>query len=206
MEESVVARAFEPFFTTKPRGDGTGLGLPMVFGIVAQAGGEVQIYSELGVGTTCRMLLPATESPAIEVPRVLPDGDGGSETVLLVDDEQAVREAIRRILAKHGYTVISCGGGHEALALAEHYEDTIDLLVTDVIMPGMGGREVAERIAPFRPGIPVLYMSGYAAPELTTSVPADVVLLDKPFTESSLLSKVRTALESVHGDDPSRAR
>jgi two-component system cell cycle sensor histidine kinase/response regulator CckA len=202
MEESIAARAFEPFFTTKPRGDGTGLGLPMVFGIVAQAGGQVQLYSEVGVGTTCRIFLPATEHAAVDAPAELDTALGGSETILVVDDEPAVREAIRRILVASGYTVLACGGGHEALALAQHFEEAIDLLLTDVIMPGMAGREVAERIMQFRPGVPVLYMSGYAAPELTTSVPADVMLLDKPFTESSLLSKVRAALETAPAVTP----
>jgi PAS domain S-box-containing protein len=196
MEQLVLDHIFEPFFTTKPRGEGTGLGLPMAFGIVAQAGGEIQVYSEPGVGTTVRILLPATErapsgTHAVAEVRLLE----GTETVLIVEDEDAIREVTRRILVRAGYYVLTCASGVEAIGMVEGYPGQIDLLVTDVIMPQMLGREVATRVQALRPGTPVLFMSGYAQPVLGSTLDEETILLEKPFSAQLLLEKVREVLE-----------
>jgi PAS domain S-box-containing protein len=196
MEQLVLDHIFEPFFTTKPRGEGTGLGLPMAFGIVAQAGGEIQVYSEPGVGTTVRILLPATEhtpsaAHAVAEVRLLE----GTETILIVEDEDAIREVTRRILVRAGYYVLTCASGVEAIAMVEGYPGQIDLLVTDVIMPQMLGREVATRVQALRPGTPVLFMSGYAQPVLGSTLGEETMLLEKPFSAQLLLEKVREVLE-----------
>jgi PAS domain S-box-containing protein len=198
MEKSVLEHVFEPFFTTKPQGEGTGLGLPMVFGIVRQAGGDIQIYSEVGIGTTVSVFLPATDrAPTVgdrlDTPRVL----RGSETVLVVEDEDALREVTRRILARNGYQVLTSANGPEAIALIEEYAGDIDLLLTDVIMPYMVGKEVAERVRQMRPGVPVLFMSGYAQPVLGSTLGEAITLLEKPFSENLLLAKVRDVMEAV---------
>jgi PAS domain S-box-containing protein len=197
MEPSVLEHVFEPFFTTKPQGEGTGLGLPMVFGIVKQAGGDIQLYSESGIGTTCRVLLPTTSrtrtpGQPLGEPRLL----RGSETVLVVEDEDALREVTRRILARSGYAVLTSASGPDAIALVEGHQGTIDLLLTDVIMPNMPGKEVAQRIQSLRPGLAVLYMSGYAQPVLGSILGKDISLLEKPFSEELLLLKVRGSLEA----------
>jgi CheY-like chemotaxis protein len=195
MEREVVARAFEPFFTTKPKGQGTGLGLATIHGIVAQAGGHVQIYSEPGLGTTFTILLPTTDAPVPEHADGTRDPierSGGGETVLVVEDEPAMLEVTRRILAENGYEVLVAGGGAEALELAERHAGAIDVLLTDVVMPGMLGKEVAERVAALRPGIRTLFMSGYAQPVI--EVGRDII--DKPFTEAALLDRLRTLLAS----------
>jgi PAS domain S-box-containing protein len=199
MERHVALRAFEPFFTTKPKGEGSGLGLATVYGIIKQAGGDVEIYSEPGLGTTISALLRATEEPvtqAVEQP-----GRGlvhSGETVLVVEDEGAMREVTRRILARHGYRVLVAGSGSEALAAVEDHDGTIDMLITDVVMPQMLGKEVAERIRALRPEIRVMYMSGYAQPVLASSgtLEPGVTLLEKPFSEQLLLSTVRDVLET----------
>ena len=198
MEQAVLDHVFEPFFTTKPRGEGTGLGLPTVFGIVAQAGGEIQLYSEPGIGTTCRVLLPTTDRPPTigrfpTEPRDL----HGTETVLVVEDEDALREVARRILSRNGYVVLTSASGPEAIALVERHTGVVDLLLTDVIMPQMLGKEVATRIQELRPGLPVLYMSGYAQPVLGPIVGEEIGLLEKPFSEQLLLMKVRDVLDNV---------
>ena len=198
MEQAVLDHVFEPFFTTKPRGEGTGLGLPTVFGIVAQAGGEIQLYSEPGIGTTCRVLLPATDrTPAIGPSPTEARDLHGTETVLVVEDEDALRDVARRILSRNGYVVLTCANGPEAIALVESHTGVIDLLLTDVIMPQMLGTEVATRIQEFRPGLPVLYMSGYARPVLGPTLDEEIALLQKPFSEQLLLIKVRGVLDNV---------
>ena len=143
-----AARAFEPFFTTKPKGQGTGLGLATIHGIVTQAGGHVQIYSEPGLGTTFTVLLPATDAPVPEhePSRRRPRHDGGGETILVVEDEPAMLEVTRRILEHNGYEVLPARSGLEAIRLAEEHHGAIDLLLTDVVMPQMLGKEVAERV------------------------------------------------------------
>ena len=194
MSREVAARAFEPFFTTKPKGQGTGLGLATIHGIVSQAGGHAQIYSEPGLGTTFTVLLPATDAPVPTTPREEPSEPerGGGETILVVEDEPAMLEVTRRILSDHGYGVLTAHNGPAALALAERHRGAIEVLLTDVVMPEMLGKEVAERVSALRPGIRVLFMSGYAQPVLD-DLPQ---VLDKPFTEAALLTRLRALLAS----------
>jgi len=198
MDRETVQRAFDLFFTTKPPGEGTGLGLATVYGIIQQAGGRVQIYSEPDVGTTINVVLPATDE--VSAPRSVPDrraprGAGG--TVLLVEDEAALREVTRRILARAGYEVICAGGGAEALAAAEAHGGTIELLLSDVIMPQMPGPEVARRLLQARPGVAVLLMSGFAQPILDSGghLDAGVTLIEKPFSGPLLLERIAQLLE-----------
>jgi PAS domain S-box-containing protein len=198
MPPEIIRQAFEPFFTTKPKGEGTGLGLATVYGIVTQADGHVQISSTPGAGTTFTVLLPATdEQPArVPGPDQTPPRRGG-ETVLVVEDADPMREVARRILDRNGYRVVTADGGDAALALAAS-EAPIDLLITDVIMPRMLGREVADRIRATRPTLRVLYMTGYASPVLVSqgSMEPGGTLIEKPFTERTLLAKVREVLDA----------
>ena len=202
MERHVAERAFEPFFTTKPKGEGSGLGLATVYGIVKQAGGDVEIYSELGLGTTISILLPASDAVApARDESVQPLPATGGETVLVVEDEDAMRELTRRILARNGYHVIVAEGGWGAIHAALKHAGSIDLLITDVVMPQMLGKEVAERVSAVRPDVRVLFMSGYAEPILTSqgTLEPGVTLVEKPFSESQLLSKVRDVLDTPDG-------
>jgi PAS domain S-box-containing protein len=198
MAPDVVERAFEPFFTTKASGEGTGLGLATVYGIVTQAGGEVGINSEVGLGTTVTVLLPAgaAAAPVDTAERPAPTG-GHGETLLVVEDEDALRDVAGRILTGAGYRVLSAECGAQALELAARHDGEIDLLVSDVVMPGMLGKELAERLVVARPGTRVLYMSGYAQPVLASEGTLDpgVVLLGKPFTANDLLAAVRERLD-----------
>jgi PAS domain S-box-containing protein len=197
MDEQTLQRVFEPFFTTKPKGQGTGLGLATVYGIVNQAGGHVSIYSEVGLGTRVHVLLPASdEAPKRSQPEATPTRGNASETILVVEDAEDLREITNLILAKNGYHVMSAANGREALDVAEHFDGTIDLLLTDVVMPHMQGKELVERIAVSRPGTRVLYMSGYAEPILGDrgTLERGVLLLEKPFTEAALIAKVEHAL------------
>ena len=194
MPKDVVDRAFDPFFTTKPSGEGTGLGLATVYGIVTQAGGSVHIYSEPGLGTTITVLLPATSEQPAEPAECAADRDvrGQGQTVLVVEDEAALRQVTSRILRRGGYTVLIAEDGPDALRIAGEHPEPIDVLVTDVIMPGMLGKEVAQRIVELRPQVKVLYMSGYAQPVLAShgTLDPDVYLLEKPFTSGELLTAV----------------
>ncbi|GII21007.1 hybrid sensor histidine kinase/response regulator [Planosporangium mesophilum] len=199
MPREVIGRAFEPFFTTKPKGEGTGLGLATVYGIVRQAGGDVQIASEPGVGTTFTVLLPATdEAPAeLEAPVVVGIPSGGGETVLVVEDEPAIREVARRILRRGGYEVLMTESPLDALDVARAHDGRIHLLMTDVVMPKMLGKDVAERVRALRPDVKVIFMSGYARPVLASSgtLEPGVTLLEKPFSEAELLQTVRQVLD-----------
>jgi PAS domain S-box-containing protein len=201
MPRDVIARAFEPFFTTKPKGEGTGLGLATVYGIVKQSGGDVQIASEPGVGTTFTVLLPATDEGGVAVERSVVEGapSGAGETVLVVEDESAIREVAERILRRSGYEVLMTGSPLDALELAGRHDGQIHLLITDVVMPKMLGKDVAERIRALRPDVKVLFMSGYARPVLANSgtLEPGVRLLEKPFSESVLLEAVREALDAA---------
>jgi PAS domain S-box-containing protein len=198
MPPDVAERAFEPFFTTKGSGEGTGLGLATVYGIVAQAGGSVSITSEQGVGTTVTVLLPASrEAPgATRTPEPAATG-GQGETLLVVEDEDALRDVACRILSGAGYRVLAADGGVQALELAGRHDGRIDLLVSDVVMPGMLGKDLAERLVAVRPDTRVLYMSGYAQPVLASQGTLDpgVMLLEKPFTGTDLLRAVRHRLD-----------
>jgi CheY-like chemotaxis protein len=201
MPRDVIARAFEPFFTTKPKGEGTGLGLATVYGIVKQAGGDVQIASEPGVGTTFTVLLPVTDEAPVEAeaPVVAGVPSGGGETVLVVEDEPAIREVARRILRRGGYEVLMTESPLDALDVAGGHDGQIHLLMTDVVMPKMLGKDVAERVRALRPDIKVIFMSGYARPVLASSGTLDpgVTLLEKPFSESVLLETVRQVLDGA---------
>ena len=198
MDAATLLRVFEPFFTTKPKGQGTGLGLATVYGIVNQAGGDISIYSELGVGTRAHVLLPASdEAPARPVPATLPR-ERASATVLVVEDAEDLREITELILTKNGYRVISAPNGVAALDVVKNHSDKIDLLLTDVVMPQMQGPELVKRVAELRPEIRVLYMSGYAQPIVSVGgiLEEGVLLLEKPFTEPALLAKVEQALRA----------
>ncbi len=197
MPEDVLARAFDPFFTTKPPGQGTGLGLATVFGIVTQAGGHVHIYSEQGIGTTLTTLLPATDKPQREAPAEPEPAPMTSErTILLVEDEHALREVSRRILSSHGYEVLFAANGEEALQVAQEHGGPIDLLLSDVIMPRMAGTQLAELFAQQHPETRVLLMSGFAEPVLSAQgqLKGGFELIDKPFSAATLLAKVEQML------------
>ncbi|HYN92789.1 MAG TPA: PAS domain S-box protein [Pilimelia sp.] len=201
MPREVAERAFEPFFTTKASGEGTGLGLATVYGVITQAGGDVHIYSEPGMGTSVNILLPVTEEPAAHPAAEDPVNAraGQGETVLVVEDEPALRQVACRILTAAGYRVLPAGDGAAALSLVAGHGGAIDLLLTDVVMPGMLGKELAERLVDARPATRVLYMSGYAQPVLASqgTLDPDVVLLEKPFTKPELLAAVRRRLDGA---------
>jgi signal transduction histidine kinase len=203
MPAEVAQHAFEPFYTTKPDGAGTGLGLATVYGILIQADAQIQIYSEPGAGTTFTITLPITEEPAAPIVEPAPyQRVPKGETVLVVEDEEALREVTRRIFARNGYEVITAGSGVEALGVARGHAGEIHLLVTDVVMPRMLGKEVAEKMRLIKPGIEVLYMSGYARPVLTAQGRLDpsVALVEKPFSEADMMAMAGLVLNGhFHG-------
>jgi hypothetical protein len=199
MDKATIERAFEPFFTTKPKGEGSGLGLATVYGIVTQAGGDVRIYSEPDIGTTVRLLFPITgDRPAASAASREPERAHGGETILVVEDEDAMREVTRRILARNGHEVLVARSGPDALDVVEARDGPIDLMLTDVVMPRMLGKELAERMRDRMPAMRVLFMSGYAQPVLASqgTLEEGVVLIEKPFTERGLLAKVREVLDA----------
>ena len=201
IEPAIQSRIFEPFFTTKERGKGTGLGLSTVYGIVAQSGGYLFLASGPGEGTEFTIYLPRVavgERAETEMPVGIGRPASG-ETVLLVEDDDRVRDAIRRILADAGYTVLEAFGGSDAIRVAERHPGTIDLLVTDVVMPLLSGPKLVERLLSLRPGTKVLYVSGYTAEnDVSQSLSAEGVdFLQKPFTEESLRAKARSLLHEA---------
>jgi PAS domain S-box-containing protein len=192
MEPDVLERAFEPFYSTKPKGQGTGLGLATVYGIVTQAGGTIEIDSTPGQGTEVNVLLPSTQArPADVHDRAGADGAvAGGETILVVEDEDAVRRLTCRILSRHGYRVLEAANGQRALATWNEHGGNIDLLLTDVVMPGMSGKELAERI-----GIEPVFMSGYTDDVVLRHGVEGLRLVQKPFDADTLLAAVRSALD-----------
>jgi CheY-like chemotaxis protein len=200
MDPATRSRLFEPFFTTKGPGKGTGLGLASVYGIVKQSGGYIYADSAPGQGTTFRIYLPRPDGlstlsgkPAAAAAR----GPRGTETVLLVEDEESVRAAMRDALRSHGYTVLEAGNGVEALEVCGQHRGKVQVLVSDVVMPRMGGRELAERLKGLYPGLRVLLVSGYtedAAIRHGVQV-AETAFLQKPFTPGALARKVREVLD-----------
>jgi PAS domain S-box-containing protein len=202
MDAATIERVFEPFFSTKPRGRGTGLGLATVYGIVTGLGGTIDIYSEKGLGTTVSVLLPVTEQVAVAVAEPdcpVEDLRGHGEAILLVEDEESLRTMATRILTRNGYQVCAAETGADAVRSAADPAHPIDLLVTDMVMPGLLGIEVAARVRTARPHLPTLFISGYAQQVLDFhGIPAqDHDILQKPFTEAALLSRVRRALSRV---------
>jgi CheY-like chemotaxis protein len=198
MSPDTLGHLFEPFFTTKPVGEGTGLGLAMVHGFVTQSGGFIEVQSQPRQGTAFRLYFPAVEeaadsaeptSQSIELPK-------GTGTILVVEDEGAIRRMLQETLCECGYTVLPVGNAQDAIPLILAARQKIDLLITDVVMPGWSGPELAKHFRAVRPGVPVILISGHAGKTLTGHgvIPADVNLLTKPFTSHALAQAVREVL------------
>ena len=199
MPAHVKARAFEPFFTTKEPGRGTGLGLSTVLGIVQQSGGHVWLYTEEGHGTQVKVYLPITHEPISDGHHItVPMREAGDETVLLVEDEEAVRAFVRTTLRRQGYRVLEARNGGEALLVAEQHDGPIHLLITDVVMPRMNGKALAERLLRIRPELAVVYMSGYTENTVVHKgvVDAGTNFLAKPASPAALLTMVRKVLDA----------
>jgi two-component system cell cycle sensor histidine kinase/response regulator CckA len=207
MDKETQSHLFEPFFTTKEEGKGSGLGLSTAYGIVKQSGGNIWPYSAPGKGTTFKIYLPRVEKstkryrPKAAAVTMAP---GGTETILLVEDEDSVRAMVSKVLRSKGYTVLEASQGQEALQVSEHHEGPIQLMVTDVVMPHMSGRELAEKLASFRPAMGVLYMSGYPDKAIIHHgiLEAGTAFLQKPFTLNALEWKVREVLDASRTGPP----
>ncbi len=197
MSEEVKARIFEPFFTTKEQGKGTGLGLATVYGIVKQSQGSIYVYSEPGKGTSFKIYLPRVEDPVTgEFQNPKCRAAKGKETILLVEDDELVHKFAARVLRESGYTILAARGPAEALEICARIKDPIDLMLTDVIMPQMHGYALAERMAPLRPGMKVVFMSGYTEQlAVDPTLPKNVPFLQKPLTADAVLSKIRETLD-----------
>ncbi len=203
MSPETKARLFEPFYTTKPSGKGTGLGLAMVYGIVMQSGGHIWVYTEPGRGSTFKIYLPAHEgaadAKAATAPRA-PTPPRSTETILVAEDEEAVRELICIILRRQGYTVLEASNGDEALALMATHGERVHLLLSDIIMPGLGGRSLLEQLRTQHPSLRVLFVSGYTENVVLNEGMLDsrTAFLEKPFSPSALLNRVRDVLDVHH--------
>jgi CheY-like chemotaxis protein len=199
MDQETRARIFEPFFTTKGVGKGTGLGLSTVYGIVKQSGGYVWVYSEVGQGTVFKIYLPRVDDAVQQIRSVehSPELFRGTETVLLTEDEEAVRTLTRSLLEQSGYRVLEAGDGAGALEIARQHGGPIDLLLTDVVMPQINGPDLARRLAAIHPETKVLYTSGYSGSFGSRAgiLPEGANLLQKPFARVKLLSKLREVLD-----------
>jgi CheY-like chemotaxis protein len=200
MDATTRNRVFEPFFTTKEKGKGTGLGLSTVYGVVKQSGGYIEVASELGAGATFKIYLPKVEDALDAQKQVsdIPDDLHGTETVLLVEDELSLRKLSRHLLELCGYSVLEAENGTDALKVSqEHNQRAIDLLLTDVVMPGMSGRVLADQLTRERPKTRVLYMSGYTGQTVGEHgvLAEGSFFLPKPFTREALARKVREALD-----------
>jgi CheY-like chemotaxis protein len=201
MDEETLNRIFEPFFTTKEQGKGTGLGLATVYGIVSQSGGSILVYSEPGWGTTFKLYLPqikeVSQPSPVSLPPERPSQRG--ETILLVEDEPGVRSLVRDTLKEDGYIVLEASNSAEALLLSEQHPGPIHLLFTDVVLPGLSGRHLAERLLLQRPELKILYMSGYTDDAIVHHgvLEPGVAFLHKPFTLQILAHKVREVLDGI---------
>jgi CheY-like chemotaxis protein len=198
MDSDVQARIFEPFFTTKPIGQGTGLGLSTVYGIIKQSGGFIWVYSEVDQGSVFKVYLPEASSSVIEPSSgVATAPQRGSETILVIEDEEVVRNLASRGLSDHGYAVVQAKNGVEALHYVQEYPGTVDLVISDVVMPEMGGREFGQHLALFEPELPILYMSGYTGEDVVQRGLLDPgsPFQQKPFTPGTLAAKVRAMLD-----------
>jgi len=199
MDGETKSRIFEPFFTTKEKGKGTGLGLATVYGVVKQSGGYIWVYSEPGQGTAFKIYLPrVSEAPEPTRPSPAPAAPPrGSETLLLVEDDEMVRHLTSRMLRNRGYTVLAASDGTDALRQLESNPRRIDLLITDVVMPRMSGREVAQRVVALQPHVKVLYLSGYTDDAIVRHgmLEPGIAFLQKPFSADVLARKVREVLE-----------
>ncbi|HXV87148.1 MAG TPA: ATP-binding protein, partial [Gemmatimonadales bacterium] len=203
MSEDTMAHIFEPFYTTKEKGKGTGLGLATVYGIVKQSDGFIWVYSEPGQGATFKIYLPLVEAaPEAEARAAAAAVKGGNETILLVEDEAGVRALARRVLHGLGYAVLEAGDSGAAEILAGGYDGVIHLLVTDVVLPSGGGRQLADRLVSRRPGLRVLYMSGYTQNAIVHRgiLEARTAFLHKPFSPQDLAARVRQVLDEPLGD------
>jgi signal transduction histidine kinase/ActR/RegA family two-component response regulator len=199
MDAETKAHVFEPFFTTKPIGKGTGLGLSTVYGIVKQSGGSIEVDSVPGEGATFRVYLPIVEQPASprKAPKVSRPATTGSETVLLAEDQPSIRNVLREFLESEGYKVLEAQNGNDALEIAKHYTGSIDVLVTDVIMPQLRGIELAKRLTEVHPDICVILMSGYSEDALVENrllSERNMTLIQKPFDPEELAQKIRESL------------
>jgi CheY-like chemotaxis protein len=199
MDEKTLSKVFDPFFTTKEEGKGTGLGLSMVYGIVKQSKGNIWVYSEPGKGTTFKIYLPRVEKDAVEKEEVEATAESltGSETILVVEDNDMVLGLAQTILQHYGYSVLTAQDGEEAIKVSKEHDGPIDLMLTDVVMPKMSGKEVAERLNALRPDMKVLYMSGYTGNAIVHHgvLDREMRFIQKPFTTESLARKVREVLD-----------
>jgi PAS domain S-box-containing protein len=201
MDAATQARIFEPFFTTKEQGRGTGLGLATVYGVVKQSGGYIWVYSEVGHGTTFKVYLPQVMAPAEKLApgKVAERIEPGTETILFVEDEESVRELVSEYLSARGYRVLEASDGVQALQIASAHQGEIQLLITDVVMPRLSGRDLAMRVSATRPGLKVLYISGYTDDSIFRHgvLEGGMAFLQKPFNLKSLAAKVREVLEGI---------
>jgi CheY-like chemotaxis protein len=199
MDTTTQARIFEPFFTTKEPGRGTGLGLATVYGIVKQSGGHIRVQSELGGGTTFTVYLPLAAGAATDTVVEPAPRPRGTETILLVEDDDSVRRLASRLLALQGYSVVEAGTGIEALKVMQERGGSIDLVVTDVVMPELNGSELAAKVRELYPKLCVIYMSGYTDDDIVRRglLDPEMVFIQKPFTASNFTRKVREVLDAA---------
>jgi len=202
MDAATQARIFEPFFTTKEVGKGTGLGLATVQGIVQQSGGFIWVYSEPDHGTVFKIYLPLVDEPVSQTERATAEDTRGTETVLVAEDVTAVRAVTREMLRRYGYTVLEAADGATALEVAANFKEPIHLLLTDVVMPDLNGRDLAARLQAARADLKVLFMSGYTDDAVVRHgiLQQGIAYLQKPFTPESLARKVRTVLDAEGAD------
>jgi CheY-like chemotaxis protein len=200
MDHDTQSRIFEPFYTTKEKDKGTGLGLSTVYGIIKQSGGNIWVYSELGKGTTFKIYLPLVEGETIAKAEAADRAPikRGSETVLLVEDEDMVRKLASELLEESGYIVLEANGGEEAINLGKAHTKPIDLLITDVVMPKLSGKEVADQLRAVHPETKVLFMSGYTDEAIVHHgiVDSGIDFIQKPFSERALAQKIRDVLDT----------